>query len=597
MSQQNRACAAARRQNTILLAAASLLLAMPAMTARAAGPETAGATFAASLTTAGEFADTGTAQSVSISDDGRFVAFVSDAANLDPEAPAGVAEAYVKNLESGELTLASRAGGLDGEPANVPPPGEQPPTGIERALISGDGRYVLFTSRATNLAGDELPLAQEVNEEFFSTHVYRRDLVSGETLLVDRETGLDGAAHLLEAVGQAISADGRFVLFRAEAADLGDPGGAHESTNSGTIYLRDVETGETIAVSRASGEEGELANERSAHGAISADARHVAFDTFATNPGLGTEANEATQVYLRELQSPFATTMVSRSDPSAPDPDAQANGESFEPVFVGEPCRVGFTSEATNLVAAGGSLFQAYLRDECADAPSTTMVGLDEAGEPFTEAALLGASGDGRLALISGETFPIPRHLYVRDLVTAQTALVDRASGTAGAAADLAAEQGAISANGCRVAFSSPAANLTAEAPPSGGPSQQLQVFVRQLTPCHPTPEQPPVGGPGAPTRGSAQPPAATPPTVSILGLRRSDLRLGFSAAGTATVRLDRKGRRHWRRIAEFLLTATGPGSVGAALPTPAPGRYRLSIRLAEPASPVLRRLFTVPAR
>jgi hypothetical protein len=565
-----------------------------------AADETPGATFAASVTAAGEFADAGTAQPVSISDDGRYVVFVSAAANLDAEAPGGIAEAYVKDLETGELRLVSRAEGTDGEPANEPPPGEQPQTGIERALISGDGRFVLFTSRATNLAGDELPLAEEEAEEFFSTHVYRRDLATGETLLVDRESGLGGTTHLLEASGMAISADGRFVVFRAEATDLDDPDGAHEFTGPGTIYVRDLEAGTTTAVSRTSGEEGELANARGSGGAISTDASRIAFDTFATNPGLGTAANEATQVYVRDLGPPFATTMVSRSNPEAgAAAGVQANGESFEPVFAGAGCRVGFTSEATNLLAVGGSAFQAYLRDECSATPSTALLGLDPQGVPFAEAALLDASGDGRLALIAGETSPTLRHLYLRDLAAGQTSLLDRADGAAGAPADRAVEQGAVSANGCRVAFTSPATNLTAEAPPGGGSSDPLQVYVRQLAPCR----APIVADPGiVPPRsvGSAKSSPA-PAKLTIVGLRPRLLRLSFSAAGTASVRIARRvgpnGRQRWQRVASFLVSAAGPGEVKAALHGLGPGRYRLRIRLQEPGSTVLRRVFTVPAR
>jgi hypothetical protein len=602
MSQRNHSRAAARRHSTILLATASLLLLAFVPLAGAAVGETPATTFAASVTQDGEYADSGTGQSVSISGDGRFLAFVSDAANLADDAPAGIAQAYVKDLETGEVSLVSRAEGEAGEPANEPPSGEQPQTGIERALISSDGRYVLFTSRATNLAGDELPLPEEEAEEFFSAHVYRRDLQTGETLLVDRETGLAGTTHLLEASGMAISADGRFVVFRAETTDLDDPDAPHEFTGPGTIYVRDLQTGTTTAVSRASGEAGELANERSSGGAIFADAGHVAFDTFATNPGLGTAANEGTQVYVRELGDPFATTMFSRANPSGGEPaGAQGNGESFEPVFVGAPCRVGFSSEATNLAVLGGSVLQAYVRDDCSAPPSTTLVGLDENGAQFAEAALLEASGDGRLVLLTGAGFGEPTHLFARDLLAGQTALLDRASGGSGTLADRAVEQGAISANGCRVAFTSPATNLTPEPPPSGGSSEQAQVYVRQLASCHPAGE-PRTGIPGSgQRRADPPPPGAAPARVSILRLRPPSLRLAFSAPGEAAVKIDRRlpsdGGHRWKRVRSLVVSADRAGAVRVSLDDLPPGRYRLSVRLRLPGVEVVRRAFTVPAR
>jgi hypothetical protein len=600
MSHRNKACAAARRRAaSLLVTAASLLLTVLAAPAGASSPEAAGATFPVSVTAGGEFADLGVRQPVSISADGRYVAFVSAAANLAADAPAGVPEAYVKDLETGALVLASRAAGLAGEPANEPPPGEQPQTGIERAIVSGNGRYLLFTSRATNLAGDELPLQLEIDENFFSTHVYRRDLQSGETVLVDRETGGAGATHLLEARGEAISADGRYVVFRAEAPDLGDPGGAHEQTGSGTIYVRDLQSGATTAISRASGAEGELANARSSGGAISADGGRVAFSTAATNGGLGGAANEAEQVYLRDLASPFATEMLSRSAPTGSDPAGeQGNGESFEPAFLGGDCRVGFTSEATNLGGPAGSPFQAYVRDACGATPSTTLVGIDPAGTPFHEAALLGGSGPS-LVLLTGESSPEPRHLFLRDLGAGRTTLLDRASGI-GAVADRGAEDGAISANGCRAAFSSAATNLSDPAPPAGGSSEQLQVYVRQLAPCHPSGEGPlreprPAQGPSSAAPGGRQ-----PLRVSILALRPPRLRLEFSAAGSAGLSIQRwagrAGHGGWRRAASFPVSAIAAGPVVATLPSLRPDRYRLTVRPEEAGAAPVRRVFTVTA-
>ena len=132
---------------------------------------------------------TGTASSggaPSISADGRYVAFISDAQNLGEHGPAGVQEAYVKDLHTGEVKLVSRANGLDGEPANELGEG----IGVEDAAISGDGRYVIFTSAASNLVGGLPPAAPEEHP----LHVYRRDLQTGETTLVDRVTGAQGAS-------------------------------------------------------------------------------------------------------------------------------------------------------------------------------------------------------------------------------------------------------------------------------------------------------------------------------------------------------------------------------------------------------------------
>ncbi len=97
-------------------------------------------------------------------------------ANRDPSARS---RRYAKDLHTGEVELVSRANGTTGEPAGEP--------GVENVKISGNGRYVIFTSKTTNLLAG-LP-AEEPEEQ----HVYRRDLQTGETTLVDRVSGTHGA--------------------------------------------------------------------------------------------------------------------------------------------------------------------------------------------------------------------------------------------------------------------------------------------------------------------------------------------------------------------------------------------------------------------
>ena len=78
----------------------------------------------------------------SISADGHKVAFVSAADNLDADDPDGYPDVYVKDLQTGDLTLASRT--TDGTKAD---------TGGVSATLSADGSTVAFSSTATNLSG------------------------------------------------------------------------------------------------------------------------------------------------------------------------------------------------------------------------------------------------------------------------------------------------------------------------------------------------------------------------------------------------------------------------------------------------------------
>ncbi len=490
MSQYKLARVAALRRNAILSMILLALGLLPcAQSAHAASDETIGDTFPVSLTPAGEFADTGTGENPSISEDGRYVAFLSAAENLGEEGPPGVREAYVKDLHTGELELVSRANGVDGQPADEP---------VEDLGISGDGSYVIFASTATNLI--EGPPVEGL-------HVYRRDLETGETVLVDRVSGVNGAIVTREASADAISDNGRYVVFSADVEDLEDPAGAHTTTGGYTLYVRDMQTGTTTTVGRASGAAGAIANEPSIASSISPDGRYVAFESAARNLVPGMAANTVSQIYLRDLQTD-TTTLVSKTAPSEAAPSGEPGNDSSEAgVLVGAAgCVVAFESAASNLYLFQGqpvSTPQIYLTDLCSTPVRTTLISRadGENGVPAGEDVvavprLFGASADGRYILFSalssllGEASNHPTQLYLRDLDTGHTTLVDRASGVIGEPANSNPKGSALSANGCRVAFATDATNLS-ELEVPGDPSE---MYVHQLAACNEEPAITPSG-------------------------------------------------------------------------------------------------------
>jgi Tol biopolymer transport system component len=96
-----------------------------------------------SVTATGEQAD-GLSGGASISSDGYVVAFASNAANLVPPDQNQYTDVFVRDLRTGVTTL-----------ADVSPTGEQANAYAARALVSPDGRHVVFDSEATNLfSGD-----------------------------------------------------------------------------------------------------------------------------------------------------------------------------------------------------------------------------------------------------------------------------------------------------------------------------------------------------------------------------------------------------------------------------------------------------------
>src|SRR5262249_4022499 len=139
--------------------------------------------------------------SVKISADGRFVVFASEAAGLVPDDTNGVSDVFVRDRVSGTTERASvDSNGVQG---NAPSGGPSDPS------ISADGRYVAFTSLASNL------VPRDTNGY---GDVFVRDRRTGTTERVSVGTGGAEAHHV--SASPSISADGRYVAFTSFASDL-----------------------------------------------------------------------------------------------------------------------------------------------------------------------------------------------------------------------------------------------------------------------------------------------------------------------------------------------------------------------------------------
>ena len=87
----------------------------------------------------------------SLNADGRFVAFSSEASNLVPGDTNGVRDIFVHDREKRTTRLVSVASG-----------GPQGNEGSRSAAISSDGRFVTFWSLASNLVTEDLPGTADV---------------------------------------------------------------------------------------------------------------------------------------------------------------------------------------------------------------------------------------------------------------------------------------------------------------------------------------------------------------------------------------------------------------------------------------------------
>jgi cysteine-rich repeat protein len=235
----------------------------------------AGTTERVSLTSTGQAAN-GISYNPSISGDGRMVAFTSRATNLVDGDSNGYPDIFVHDRVTGVTSLVS-----------VASDGTQADWGSSAAQISGNGRFVVFGSGASNLTPGDINGNMDV---------FVRDLVAGTTERVSAPL-IDLPGQEL-ALGGAISFDGRFVAFTG-APDyryLGDTGEA-DHNGKGDVYLHDRLTGETIRVSGPPG--GCQGNDDSDGGHVSPDGRFVGFVSRATSLVAG-DTNGLLDVFLYE---------------------------------------------------------------------------------------------------------------------------------------------------------------------------------------------------------------------------------------------------------------------------------------------------------
>ncbi len=212
----------------------------------------------------------GEASSPSISRNGRFVAFQSEAPNLVPDDTNGTADVFVHDMVSGRTSRISLpSSGGEGNNTSFDP------------AISTNGRYVAFTSLASNLvAGDTNGTAD----------IFVRDRVSGDITRVSVASG--GGQGNVESLDADISARGRFVAFQSTSSNLVP----HDTNAMGDVFVHDAVTNSTRRVSvSAAGRQG---NFRSGNPSISAHGGYVAFASGANNliPGRRVHAGE---VYVR----------------------------------------------------------------------------------------------------------------------------------------------------------------------------------------------------------------------------------------------------------------------------------------------------------
>lgn len=253
-----------------------------------------------------------------VSADGRWVAFRSDASNLVGGYTVQATNIYVKDRETGAV-----------ERVSLSTAGVEPNDSCFDPAISGNGRFVSFSSYATNL------VAGDTNAQL-DIFLYDRDTDTLERVSVS-STGVEADAG---SGFSAVSYDGRYVSFQSDATNLvaGDTNGARD------VFVRDRQAGETIRVSTdASGNE-TLAGTYSSNAKVAGVGPWVLFSSTASNLVAG-DTNGAEDLFAKNLETGAIERISIAAD------GTQANGDSSRFSVSSDGLRVVFECYGSNLVA------------------------------------------------------------------------------------------------------------------------------------------------------------------------------------------------------------------------------------------------------
>ncbi len=347
-------------------------------------------------------------QRTAISEDGRYVAFVSDASNLVTGDTNGYYDFFVHDRQSNITTRIS-----------VDDNGNQGSdpfwlwftfNNIYSPSMSDDGRYIVFASDADNLVsgdnngdidiflhdsilhtttmasvsssgtwanGTSLAPFISHNGRYITFASYGNNLVTGDTngradiFVHDRQSGTTTRASVNDAniqwnadsLSAVISDNGRYVALWSFADNLitGDNNGTTGSACP-DVFVRDTQTSMTTIVSKDNN--GTIGNSCSYDPSISADGRYIAFASYADNLVANDNNGYNSDVFVHDMTT--QTTIRASVDSMG----TEANSNSYKPSISSDGRYVAFTSDASNIdmmatlwLSMTWSIPQAYIYD------------------------------------------------------------------------------------------------------------------------------------------------------------------------------------------------------------------------------------------
>jgi TolB protein len=260
----------------------------------------------------------GQTSAVAISDNGRVVAFVSDATNLDPRDTDAAPDVYVANAR-GRVSLVS-----------IAPDGNKPQAqySVGDVSLSANGRWVAFSTDAA------LDPADTNNR----SDVYVKDRWTGALILASATA--DGVIGNAASSHPVLTARGHTVVFSSFADNL-DGADPYQDSD---IYRKNLRTGELTLVSTNSA--GEKGADSSSTPTISGDGRRVAFASYATNLDNQPHAQRGLDVYVKDLRTGLVVNV------SGPAPAEPSGIVSLYPALPFRGSSVAFASNSTHFTTA-----------------------------------------------------------------------------------------------------------------------------------------------------------------------------------------------------------------------------------------------------
>ncbi len=244
--------------------------------------------------------------------DGRYVVYQSIATNLIPGDINASSDIFVLDLVEGSIERVSVAS--DGTEANG---------ASQNAAISGDGRYVVFESLATNL---------DPRDTLSGSDIFLRDRETGSTTLISVNERTDD--NSLGSFAPDISEDGSTIVFHSNASGL-----VPDDTNGvADIFAYYPVTNLMTCITSCAGSDGD-----STHPAVNGNGNVIVFESEATNL-IPNDTNGLMDVFI---WAPGWGHMQRVSESLAGE---EANDISYDPAVSRTGRQIAFTSRANNLV-------------------------------------------------------------------------------------------------------------------------------------------------------------------------------------------------------------------------------------------------------